>query len=88
MGNNNSKQPDKIIVNNTPPINIKSDTNMSTLNLSLEEILKEISIVVLIVFLWEYIKKLVNKKIESSNNKLARALSTNNINLNGVQTNN
>jgi hypothetical protein len=47
MGNNNSKQPDKIIVNNTPPINIKSDTNMSTLNLSLEEILKEISIVVL-----------------------------------------
>jgi hypothetical protein len=53
---------------------------MSTLNLSIEEILKEVSIVLLIVFVWEYIKKVVNKKVEKSNKRLASALSVNNLN--------
>jgi hypothetical protein len=53
---------------------------MSTLNLSIEEILKEVSIVLLIVFVWEYIKKVVDKKVEKSNKRLASALSANNLN--------
>jgi hypothetical protein len=85
MGSESSK-PDRIIVNNIPTVT--KNENMSTLNLSIEEILKEVSIVILIVFVWEYIKKLVNKKVESSNKKLARALSTNNVNLNSVRSDN
>jgi hypothetical protein len=47
MGNESSK-PDRIIVNNIP--SNSENKQMSSLNLSVEEIIKEVSIVVLIVF--------------------------------------
>jgi hypothetical protein len=78
MGNDSSKE--RIVVNNIPQQISDPKKNMSTLNLSLEEIIKEVAIVLLIVFIWEYIKKIVNKRVERSNEKLARALSTNNLN--------
>jgi hypothetical protein len=79
MGSDSSK-PERIIVNNVPSVSPQKDMDMSSLNLSIEEIIKEISIVVLVVFIWEYIKKQVNKRVERSNEKLARAFSTNNLN--------
>jgi hypothetical protein len=78
MGNDSSKE--RIVVNNIPQQISDPKKNMSTLNLSLEEIIKEVAIVLLIVFIWEYIKKIVNKRVERSNEKFARALSTNNLN--------
>jgi hypothetical protein len=47
MGSETSK-PERIIVNNIPTVTKNENHNMSTLNLSIEEILKEVSIVILI----------------------------------------
>ncbi len=69
MGSWFSKEP--IIVQNTISATPKEPIvkNMNSLNLSLEEILKEISIIVVIVLLWEIIKKKINDKAQKKGNK-------------------
>jgi hypothetical protein len=50
----------------------------TALNFSLEELLKETAIVVLIVLSWEFIKNKINKKAQKKAEKLAK--SSNDIN--------
>lgn len=67
MGNWFSSE-EKITVNNNqlPKSEkiISEDTMKSSLNLSIEEVLKECAIVVAIVLFWEFLKNKINKRAE------------------------
>jgi hypothetical protein len=81
MGSWFSKEEPVVITNNlntVPKEHLPKNNNMNSLNLSLEELLKETAIVVLIVLSWEFIKNKINKKAQKKAEKLAK--SSNDIN--------
>jgi hypothetical protein len=95
MGNwFSSSANEKVTINNNNPPSqslatseITKEMTSSSLNLSLEEILKEAAIVILIIFVWETIKNKINKKTEKARAILARELTKSVSNLNTVTSN-
>jgi hypothetical protein len=74
MGNWFSKEEPKItIINNNPTTPAPMTTQVSTLNLSLEEVIKEVAIVISLVMIWEYIKNRIQKKAEKEAAKIVAA---------------
>jgi hypothetical protein len=80
MGSWFSKEEPVVIANNINSVSkeLTIEKNMNSLNLSLEEILKEVAIIIAIVSVWEIIKRKINKKAQSKALKMAK--STSNIN--------
>jgi hypothetical protein len=80
MGSWFSKEEPIVVTNNLNNAHKEPtiEKDMNSLNLSLEEILKEIAIIVVIVSVWEIIKRKINKKAQAKALKIAQ--STNNIN--------
>ncbi len=73
MGNWFSSEAKETVVINNKPSTVEPIMQTSSLNLSLEEILKETAIVVLIIFTWEYIKHRIQQRAEAEAAKIVAA---------------
>jgi hypothetical protein len=70
MGSESSKAEAPIIINNhVPTKSSEKKLEMNSLNLSIEEVLKEIALATLIIFLWELVKYFIRKKAKNLANK-------------------